>query len=184
MNGINEAVTTYGWNMGDWYVWGGFRNVPNRAAFGPNLSRSTASFLDGLSSTVMASKVRSHQSEQVNCAGLSSVDHSRRPAAQLGTGHRGPQSGGGRRLHSIERGSHIMGRWVASTRAASPRHWTPNTVDLDVVGTPEISGGPTYAAITSRSYHPGGVNALFGDGSVHFIKETINLNSLARLWVQ
>ena len=25
------------------------------------------------------------------------------------------------------------------------------------------------------SYHPGGVNALFGDGSVHFIKDTINL---------
>jgi len=25
------------------------------------------------------------------------------------------------------------------------------------------------------SFHPGGVNALFGDGSVHFIKDTINL---------
>jgi prepilin-type N-terminal cleavage/methylation domain-containing protein/prepilin-type processing-associated H-X9-DG protein len=25
------------------------------------------------------------------------------------------------------------------------------------------------------SYHPGGVNALFGDGSVHFIKDSINL---------
>ena len=25
------------------------------------------------------------------------------------------------------------------------------------------------------SYHPGGVNALFGDGSVHFIKDTVNL---------
>ena len=25
------------------------------------------------------------------------------------------------------------------------------------------------------SYHPGGINALFGDGSVHFIKSTINL---------
>jgi prepilin-type processing-associated H-X9-DG protein len=28
------------------------------------------------------------------------------------------------------------------------------------------------------SYHPGGVNALFGDGSVHFIKDTINLVAL------
>ena len=27
-----------------------------------------------------------------------------------------------------------------------------------------------FAAITSRSYHPGGVNALFGAGSVRFIK--------------
>jgi prepilin-type processing-associated H-X9-DG protein len=50
----------------------------------------------------------------------------------------------------------------------------PSTVDLDLVGTPETSGGPTFAAITSRSYHPGGVNALFGDGSVHFIKEGVD----------
>jgi prepilin-type processing-associated H-X9-DG protein len=33
----------------------------------------------------------------------------------------------------------------------------------------EDDGGPTYGAVTSRSYHPGGVNALFADGSVHSI---------------
>jgi prepilin-type processing-associated H-X9-DG protein len=32
----------------------------------------------------------------------------------------------------------------------------------------------------SRSRHPGGVNTLFGDGAVHFIKNTIN----ALTWVQ
>ena len=25
------------------------------------------------------------------------------------------------------------------------------------------------------SYHPGGINALYGDGSVHFIKDSISL---------
>lgn len=36
-------------------------------------------------------------------------------------------------------------------------------------------GGPTIAVITSRSFHPGGVNVLFGDGSVKFINNSVSL---------
>jgi prepilin-type processing-associated H-X9-DG protein len=50
----------------------------------------------------------------------------------------------------------------------------PQRQDVDLYTINESDGGPTYAAVASRSYHPGEVTALFLDGSVHFAKDTIN----------
>ena len=38
----------------------------------------------------------------------------------------------------------------------------------------ENDGGPTYMSLTASSNHPGGVNAVFGDGSVRWVKNTID----------
>jgi hypothetical protein len=35
---------------------------------------------------------------------------------------------------------------------------------------------PTYAAVTSRSYHPGGVQITLVDGSARFVSNTIELS--------
>ena len=45
-------------------------------------------------------------------------------------------------------------------------------MDWDAVD--ENDGGPTFMSLSASSYHPGGVNALFADGSVHYVKNSIS----------
>jgi prepilin-type N-terminal cleavage/methylation domain-containing protein/prepilin-type processing-associated H-X9-DG protein len=47
-------------------------------------------------------------------------------------------------------------------------------VPMDWDWVDENDGGPTFMSLAASSYHNGGVNALFADGSVHFVKNTVN----------
>jgi prepilin-type processing-associated H-X9-DG protein len=42
---------------------------------------------------------------------------------------------------------------------------------------PCTASGGNYYVYASRSRHPGGVNAILGDGSVRFIKNSINFTT-------
>ncbi len=48
---------------------------------------------------------------------------------------------------------------------------TPNSVHFDCSPWGGVATG--YGFFTPRSYHSGGVNALFADGSVHFLKDSV-----------
>jgi hypothetical protein len=49
----------------------------------------------------------------------------------------------------------------------------PQQLDLDLASIDEVDGGPTCAATTSRSDHPGGVDVLMGDAFVRFIEDSV-----------
>jgi prepilin-type N-terminal cleavage/methylation domain-containing protein/prepilin-type processing-associated H-X9-DG protein len=47
-------------------------------------------------------------------------------------------------------------------------------VQMDWDNIDENDGGPTFMSLTASSWHPGGVNALFGDGSVRYVKNSVS----------
>jgi prepilin-type N-terminal cleavage/methylation domain-containing protein/prepilin-type processing-associated H-X9-DG protein len=183
-SGGQYGIANYGYVSGDWFVWGGLGSTrPNRSAFGPNQSRSWGEFSDGTSNTLLMSEGKAYLDYARDCPSLSLVNdpdvipppdadpYSIVPEYVGGCAFR-PQEG---RTQWFESGVHHNGITTA---------WPPNKVipggpgkiyvDVDINSSREKLGRPSFAAATARSYHPGGVNSLLGDGSVRLVKNSIN----------
>ena len=182
------ATSSYGVVVGDWYVWsinGSTVGPVNRSAFGPNVSRTIAGFTDGLSNSLLASEGYIGHLQARNCGAPSnpamtptSVPDPTTSLAALQT-LVGACSGSGKfgvplgHTRWCNGGVYYSGITTAVTPnarvlvAGYPKPFDYTSVD-------ENNGGPTYAALSASSYHPGGANTLLGDGSVKYIKDTVN----------
>jgi prepilin-type N-terminal cleavage/methylation domain-containing protein/prepilin-type processing-associated H-X9-DG protein len=183
------GVSNYGWCEGTWYTFGGFASaVPTPDAIGSNLRRTFAAFTDGLSNSLLGSEVKTYMPAYHDCGAvpppgptgpmaypdiatvLASVAAA--PTAGCKVASTPPGMAGGGHTHWCNGNSFYDGFTTAlPPNTKSPAG--PSGLDSDMSSEDEDDGGPTYAAVTARSYHPGLVNSLFADGSVRAVKNSV-----------
>ncbi len=175
------GVVSYGNVVGDWYVWEELGPI-NRVAFSPNVSKRLAEFTDGLSNTLLFSESQIGHYEFRHCSSLSTLSYTNYPDVPGSPALIAAIAPSCDPITTVQQGhiawtnGSVFNSGVTTALTPNSRVIVPGfgTNSYDLVTSDENQGGPVYAALTADSYHPGGVNCLLGDGSVKFIKNSVN----------
>jgi prepilin-type N-terminal cleavage/methylation domain-containing protein len=171
--------TTYGFNMGTYFVYDPTTNVGGDGVFYPNSFLQLAKVSDGTTKTLMAAEVKAWTHYRRNGGPSSTTIPANADAAAAivnsgteykDTGHTEWPDG---RVHHTGFTATMPPNTFVKLENGS------ETLDGDFNSWQEgkngATGSPTYAIVTSRSYHAGVVNAAKTDGSVQTIGSDIYL---------
>lgn len=179
---VNKHWTLdYAVNLGTWAVLTRKSSAMSGSdgAFSPNRGFGTRDFIDGMSNTLALAEVKGYTTRIAGST--STLVFAPTPAVP-----NVPADLTGFSLAPFDASKQTHVEWVDGkvhetgfTTVFSPNTKVSfadagSTYDVDFISATESNTGDTYAAVTSRSYHPGGVNAVFMDGSVRFCADTIN----------
>lgn len=182
----NLYPTTYGFNFGTWFVFDQSNGRGGDGMFHPNSRLSFRDCTDGSSQTLLAAEVKAFTPYFRNIAPSSTAvpDTPQQVIAMA--------SGGQKKLSATDNNKNTGHTEWCDGRVHHQGFttvFTPNTrvihveagVELDVDYNSWQEGKlngtsvpPTYAAITSRSYHAGIVQVVLVDGSARSISENID----------
>ena len=170
----------YSWNGGVWFVYNPQNNDVGQGAFATNKRLELSSLFDGTSNTLAFAEVKAYNPYFRNLGDPSELPIPLTPAEVVALGGDFKTNSG----HT---------EWVDGRvhQSGFTTVFTPNTVvpytdsngivyDVDWNNWQEGKDGDTatastFAAVTARSYHPGGVNTANVDGSVDFVSDSVDL---------
>jgi prepilin-type N-terminal cleavage/methylation domain-containing protein/prepilin-type processing-associated H-X9-DG protein len=166
----------YGVNVGVWFVWDAVSKKTGDGAFVPGKRLKPASILDGLSNTVCVSEVRAY-TPYFRDGSNPNADNAPAPADPATVvGYGGSFKTDSGHTEWVDGRVHQTG-YTACFPPNTEVLYTSGGVEYDVDFNSSREGNSatnkTYAAVTSRSYHSGGVNVGLLDGSVRFVGETV-----------
>ena len=175
---VDNWPISYADNVGVWLVWDPAVPRGGDGAFYPNSMLRPAHFGDGLSKTICMAEVKAFTAGFQN-AGQMSPTMPSLPTTLCGMGG----------TFKVEY-SHQEWTDGKMKETGFTAVFTPNTVvsceqagvkyDVDWVNQGEsitATSPPTYAAVTSRSYHSGLVNVSLMDGSVQTVTDGVELST-------
>ncbi|MFM7109414.1 MAG: DUF1559 domain-containing protein [Planctomycetaceae bacterium] len=148
-------------------------------AFVPNRGRRPGEFTDGMSKTLGLAEVKAFTNRVSGASTTATFSPMLEPPTDIGS----------LPLGTFSPTSYTHVEWVDGKvhETGFTTVFTPNTAvtyasggttyDVDVVLATEPNPGDTCAAVTSRSFHAGGVNVLMMDASVRFVEQSIALDA-------
>ncbi len=177
---VHLVPTSYGFNLGTWFVYDPQTQRGGQGAFFPNSFLSLAAYRDGTSHTILAAEVKAWQPYLRNGGpGSNTIPADATAAAAIAatgaqfkdTGHTEWPDG---RVH------HTGFTATLTPNSVVPYLRGDEWLDVDYNSWQEgkngSAGAPTFAIVTSRSYHPEIVQVGLIDGSVQTVENTIALD--------
>jgi len=186
LDGSANAVhypLSYGFNGGVWNVWDITTSSPGDGAFAPNVGFRMRDFIDGTTNTIGFSEVKTFT--PYNRDGVFGTSTIPNTAAEIESligmgGSDRPDSGHTEWVDGRVHQTGFTATLPPNTPVVVPTGVTEEG-DYTSCREDKTCNAPTYAAVTSRSWHIGIVNSLLMDGSVRSIGENIDLQTWRNL---
>ena len=169
----------YGFNGGTWKVWENANGRAGNGAFAPNSRFGPRDFTDGMSNTLCFSEVKAFTPyNRDGGAGTATMPGTAADVELLITAGGSNKSSSGH-TEWVDGRVHQTGMTVTlppNAEVLVPGGAGPEG-DYTSCREDKTCTGPTYAAVTSRSWHIGIVQSLLADGSCRSISENIDLGT-------